>query len=296
MEECIFVHPENVKAFVSNHQIVAAVIARPNDYMKYSQVRHVIVETERGVHTRCYLAKHNGINFLIIYGRFDRVRKTSIDINYVLTQEAISFLGIKTVVGTFVVGSINENDRAGTVYIPHDYVGLGGFHQSRNLETGFRNVDMFEPFCRNLRDCLSSAADSCDFAVNLTGVYACFHGYPRIETAAELKYYQSMGWDVVGQTLDPEATLAREAGCHYAALAVTIDDHVVRAKFAANDPGARDEIDSAIANGRIKTFQLFLNSLEAVQDNDFKLCSCARQAEHVKTRSKHFYYRPSYLL
>jgi purine nucleoside phosphorylase len=37
-----------------------------------------------------------------------------------------------------------------------------------------------------------------------------------------------MGCDVVGQPLDPEATLAREGGCCYAALAVTIDDHEIR--------------------------------------------------------------------
>ncbi|MEK9208113.1 MAG: hypothetical protein AAB922_06505, partial [Patescibacteria group bacterium] len=60
-------------------------------------------------------------------------------------------MGIRKIVGTFSVGSIKESGRAGEVYIPNDFVGLGGYNQSMNLEHGFRNVDMISPFCEGIR-------------------------------------------------------------------------------------------------------------------------------------------------
>lgn len=295
MEECLFIHPDNIAAFRRNYNLTAAVIARPDNFMQQHDCRHLIVETLNGIHTRCYLAEHEGQSFLIIYGRFDRIRKTSRDIDFKLTQEVISFLGINYTVGTFVVGSVKKNDRAGSIYIPHDYVGLGGFNQSRNLQNGFRNVDMFVPFCPDLRQCLIVSAEKSGLLVNIRAVYACFHGYPRIETGAELAFYEHLGWDIVGQTLDPEATLAREAGCHYAAIAVTIDDQIIRSRFLANDPTARPEIDQNIVEGRKRTFSLFLSSLTQITTLASHQCNCEHQATHVKTRSKNFYYRPSHL-
>jgi 5'-methylthioadenosine phosphorylase len=295
MQECLYIHPDNVAQSRRELNLKIAVIARPDTFMQMGGSKQLIVETELGIHTRCYLAEHKSIPFLIVYGRFGRTRSTARDIDFELTQEALSFLGIEYVVGTFVTGSIEEQAVAGSVYVPHDFVGMGGFNQSRNKQNGFRNVDMFAPFCTELRSCLVSSGLEMPFEVSPEGVYVSFHGYPRIETAAELDLYQRMGWTVVGQTIDPEATLAREAGAHYAAIAVTIDDREVRSRFLQNDPSARGEIDSNIATGRQKTFTLFLEALPKINGLVELKCNCTAQGQHVRTRSKHFYYCPAYL-
>lgn len=295
MEKCFFIHPDNIEYVQASLDLKIAVIARPDWFMKKNKCEHLIVETPRGVHTRCYLAKSDNISFLIVYGRFDRIRSTSLDINYELTQEAISFLGIKKLVGTFVTGSIQEDDKAGNVYIPHDFIGLGGYNRSRNKEIGFRNVDMFKPFCEEMRKCLIEASNEVNFFVHTNGVYACFHGYPRIETEAELKFYGNIGCNIVGQTIDPEATLAREAGCHYVAIAATIDDYELRSRFMANDITAREEIDNNIVEGRKKTFNLFIRALPGLMEASNLQCNCEEQQNHVSKRSRHFYYRPSCL-
>ena len=292
--DCIFIHPDNATRLREELALSVAVIARPDWFMQETRVRQMVIETERGVHVRCCLAEHEGNRFLIVYGRFDRVRTQACGIDFELTQAAISLLGISTIVGTFSVGSIFDEDTAGGIFVPHDFVGLGGHRASLNTANGFRNVDMMHPFCGEVRTNLSNAATSMEFEVATEAVYACFHGYPRIETEAELNFYRQMGWRIGGQTIDPEATLAREAGCHYGAIAATIDDRELRACFLSKDPTARDAIDENIKVGRRRTFDLFLSALPSLVCLTGKSCNCAEQASHVRKRSN-FYYRPDYL-
>ena len=292
LQRCFYVHPDNVEAARRELDVRVAAIARPDAHMSQHPTQQIIVETERGVHLRCYLTEWQGIRFLVIYGRFNRVRTTSADIDFELTQEALSFLGVKIIVGHFVVGSILEQDRAGTVYVPDDYIGFGGFNKSRRLRSGFRNVDSFVPFCPHARSSLVEASAELDFPVMTQGVYASFHGYPRIETAAELKFYESAGCSVVGQTIDPEATLAREAGCHYAALAATIDDGEVRSRFLRGDVQARTEIEQHTRIGRERMFSLFVGALPRLHKLAPTACNCEAQGEIASRPSGLFYYRP----
>ena len=297
MQQCWYVHPDNIERSRKELNVKIAIVARPDFFMQRNDCRQVIVETTRGVHTRCYLSASNGIPFLIIYGRFDRVRGMSSDINFELTQEVISFLGISHVIGTFVVGSIREDEKAGSVYVPNDLIGMGGYSNSRTKDRaiGFRNVDVLQPFCEETRRVLIESSKSLPFAVKPEGTYVCFHGWPRLETLAELQYYKLIGGDVVGQTLDPELTLAKEAGCHYAALAVTIDDHEIRTRFLANDRTGLNELNRNMVEGRRKTFSVFEAALPALAGLSDGTCSCEEQARLKEKRSEHFYYRPKYL-
>jgi 5'-methylthioinosine phosphorylase len=54
------------------------------------------------------------------------------------------------------------------------------------------------------------------------GVYAAVQG-PRLETAAEINRFERDGADMVGMTGMPEASLARELGLSYAAIAVVVN-------------------------------------------------------------------------
>lgn len=293
--EDIYISHDRLERFREQNEVKVAVIARPDSFMQGAKISHLIVETGIGTHDRCYLAEHDGIKFIIVYGRFGRVRGLSSDIDFELTQEALSALGIETIVGTFVGGSIKDEDFAGNIYIPHDFFGMGNYSQSRNRGKGFRNVDMYEPFCAEARGALIAAADKVDYPVRREGIYVCFHGFPRIETKAELDFYKKMGWDIVGQTLDPEATLAKEAGCHYAAIAGAIDDRALRQKFMDNDPTAKDEIENNIIDVRRKTFGIFLHALPDLAKGGFE-CNCKQQKKHIGQQNYMFYYMPRFLV
>lgn len=298
MQTCLYVHPDNIEASKKELNVKVAIIARPDWYMPEAKCQQIIVETERGVHTRCYLAEHEGYSFIIVYGRFGRVRSTAHDIDFELTQEALSFLGITHIIGTFVVGSIQEDDKAGVVYILDDFIGLGGYNQARTRHRaiGFRNVDMLKPFCDLTRQALCQSAKTLPFSIKEKGTYVCFHGWPRLETGAELAHYGRMQCDVVGQTLDPEVTLAKEAGCCYAAIAVTIDDHEIRTRFLANDHSGLQDLNSNMVEGRKKTFDVFLAALPELTRLANDTCRCSEQAKLKTKRSEHFYYRPKHLI
>ncbi|WP_137153704.1 MTAP family purine nucleoside phosphorylase [Rhizobium sp. FKL33] len=295
IQECYYVHPDNIKTVREQLNLRVAVVARPDWFLKESGARQLIVETPRGIHNRIFLAEYGGIPFVVAYGRFNRVRGTSADIDYELTQEVFSFLGIETIVGTFVCGAVGINDKSDTVYIPDSFIGFGNYNQTRNRKIGFRNPDMSVPFCPILRDRLVHAAEKAPFEVKTNGVYASFHGYPRIPTAAEYDFFERNGCQMVGQSMDGEATLAKEAGCHYAAVTVTIEDRAMRARMMVDDRGQNDEVHRITREGRKKTFNLFLDVLSEINELSNDRCNCREQGERVRTPSKDFYYRPGYL-
>ena len=75
-----------------------------------------------------------------------------------------------------------------------------------------------EPFDEQARAALLAAARKTTPRVHAMGAYVCTEG-PRLETAAEISAWGSMGAEVVGMTLVPEVQLAREAGIGWASLA-----------------------------------------------------------------------------
>jgi len=291
----LYVNFQSLAEAKEKFNVKIAVIARPDWFFMNNSYQHVLIETKMGIHNRCFLTSYQDIPFLIIYGRFNRVRTTSQNINFMLTQEVLSSIGIETIVGTFTCGSIKPDSCAGEVYILNDIVGMGGYDHTRNENNGFRNVDMLNPFCSEATEILKNATLSLEFPVKNEGIYVCFHGYPRIETLTELDFYSANGWDVVGQTADVEATLAREAGCHYVGIATTIDDRKLRLRFLANDLTARKSIDEHITTGRKKTFELFLAALPSLNKMKAITCNCQKQKEHVTNKSNHFNYLPSFM-
>lgn len=299
VQEAYVLHPDNVGQFRRSLGASVAVIARPDDHIKRTNARQIVVETERGVHLRCYLSEYEGIPFIVVYGRFDKVRSPSHEIDFARTQDALTMLGVRTIIGTFVVGAISDNDYAGTVVIPDDFIGLGGYSDDSwsTRPEGFRNVEMFRPFCPEARRILTEQAHIVDGPVHTEGRYISFHGWPRIETHAELEFYAKIGGRIVGQTLDPEATLARQSGAHYAALTVMMDDHRVRELFRNNYEEGSVQLGRNIIEGRIKTFDLFLAALPGLAALDHSRCGCDQHVKAKKQRSNHFYYRPpTYIL
>ncbi len=290
MNSCLFVHSENIAQFRHEYNVKVAVIARPDDYLKSKNCTQIIVETDHGIFTRLYLACEKGINFLIVYGRHNKRKTTSLDIDFSITQEAISLLGVTCLIGTFVVGCVNDKMRAGSVYIVKDFIGLSGYnHQYKAANTyNFRNKDLFYPFDDVIRKILIHVSKTKDYKCNEDGVYGCLVSFPRLETQAEYKFYQMAGCDIVGKTLDPEVTLAHSANCKYAAIAVTIDDAETR-KLLSKDPTSK-VTEELITKGRKNTFDLFLSSLEQIQQYAATLINNTFHEPHEKSSA--FYCRP----
>ena len=263
-----------------------------NEILEY-KFKRVLIPTPYGLMDRAFYGKIGKNSVLIIYGRFDKKRTISEDIDFMKTQAAFNAVGAKTIIGTFVTGGIQKSYEMGDVFIVSDFFGMGGYRKSLYLDGGFKNIDMYKPFCEEVRGALVKSAKECDFKVYDKGIYMCFHGYPRIETKAEVDFFERAGFDIAGQTLDAEATLARESGCCYAAVAVIIDDPKTRDEFMEGDTKARQKTQNAIPEGRLKTAKVVFDALKNIPTIESRKCVCNHKFHSEKS---HFRYLPDFIL
>ena len=84
------------------------------------------------------------------------------------------------------------------------------------------HIDFTHPYDPELRRQILNAAQHANEICLDGGVYAATQG-PRLETAAEINRLERDGADMVGMTGMPEASLAKELGLSYAAIAVVVN-------------------------------------------------------------------------
>lgn len=143
-------------------------------------------------------------------------------INYRANIKAMQMLGVKRIIATAAVGSLNFDLRPGCLVIVDQLLDFTKNRISTFYEggkAGVVHVDVTEPYCPEIRRALYESARVLGLDTSFGGTYVCTEG-PRFETGAEIKMYKMMGGDVVGMTSAPEAILARELGICYATVAV----------------------------------------------------------------------------
>lgn len=143
-------------------------------------------------------------------------------VNYRANIAALKKLGVKNVLATGAVGSLNPAMQPGHFIFVDQFLDFTKCRQQTFFDGGAAGVvhlDMTSPYCPELREILSRSARSLGFTSHPAGTYICCEG-PRFETAAEIKMYRLLGGDLVGMTSVPEAPLAREAEMCYATIAM----------------------------------------------------------------------------
>lgn len=142
-------------------------------------------------------------------------------INYRANIWALKQLGVRNIVAIATSGGIHPDFDAGLLVVPDQVIDYtfereATYFDGTNGEP-VRHIDFTEPFSQGLRARLMAAAATTGEPVHDGGCYGCFNG-PRLETAAEIRRLQRDGCDLVGQTVMPEAALARELDIDYAAI------------------------------------------------------------------------------
>lgn len=144
-------------------------------------------------------------------------------VNYRANLWALREAGARQVIAVNAVGGIRPGlDLPGRLVVPHQIVDYtyGRAHTFFEDELDHVvHVDFTEPYCEPLRETLIEAGQRAGLEVAVRGVYGATQG-PRLETAAEVDRLEQDGCDIVGMTGMPEASLARELGLCYAAIAV----------------------------------------------------------------------------
>lgn len=140
-------------------------------------------------------------------------------INYRANIAAFEQLGVREVIATSAVGSMNQGFKVGSIGLVEQFLDFTKRRQTTFFEEKVVHTDMTNPYSRHLNHEITMAAKRIGVDVVSHLVYVCAEG-PRFETAAEIKMYKILGGDVVGMTGVPEVVLANEKKLEYASVVI----------------------------------------------------------------------------
>lgn len=142
-------------------------------------------------------------------------------INYRANLWALKELGVDQILSLCAVGSLNKDFKPGHFVAIEDIVDFtkgrtSTFYDGQDHD--LRHLDVSNLYSKALTQELENFFSQRQESIH-KGIYVCTEG-PRFETAAEIKFYQMIGGDLVGMTGSPEVFLARELSMNYASLAL----------------------------------------------------------------------------
>jgi 5'-methylthioinosine phosphorylase len=236
--------------------MLKAIIGGTGVYNVAEEVVTKTIDTEYGK-AFVDIAKIDGeeIVFLARHGKEHSVPPHLI--NYRANMKALEKLGVKYIYATAAVGSCNPNFEVGDVVVINDFL---DFTKVRPItfyeggEAGVIHTDLSDSYCSNLRRRFYEEAEKVDLHIKGEGVYVCTQG-PRFESAAEVKFYRSIGGDVIGMTNVPEVTLAKELGMCYATVGIVTNF----CTGMGGNSGIFHDIKNTIGNNKEKVMNVFLN-------------------------------------
>ncbi len=143
------------------------------------------------------------------------------DINYRANIYALRSLGVTHVLGVSSVGACDYSYKLGTLCLVSDFIDFTknrilSFEREHRLALHTGMEDVCNP---QLNDALEHLILERSLPYSGRAIYACTEG-PRFETASEVRMFRTLGAQIIGMTLVPEAPLARDLGMQYAAIGV----------------------------------------------------------------------------
>jgi purine-nucleoside phosphorylase len=178
----------------------------------YEEIPHYPVSTVMSHHGRLVCGKWAGTLVLAMQGRFHLYEGYS--------PKQVSFpirvmkaLGIQVLILSNAAGGLNPHFRAGELMLVTDHINYTGQNPlvGQNIdEWGVRFPDMTEPYSKRLQRIAIDAAVSERIPLH-RGVYIGVLG-PSMETAAETRFFRTIGADAIGMSMIMEAITAVHSG------------------------------------------------------------------------------------
>lgn len=185
-------------------------------------------------------------------------------VNYKANMFVLKLLEITHVIAITAVGGISARMSPMKCIVPDQIIDYThGRAQTFNdgNENSVNHIDFSYPFDDFLSVKLTQAIDMDAFPCETQATYGVTQG-PRLETIAEIKRMERDGCDIVGMTVMPEASLARELEIKYANLSLVVNwaagkgDNV----HDASKTISLEEINQRITDGN-KTIEKVVNNV-----------------------------------
>jgi len=195
-------------------------------------------------------------------------------INYRANIWAMKDLGVKRILAPSAVGSLKEKIKPGDLVLPNQFIDF-----TKNRIYSFYDgaivghFSLADPFCPELNKLAADGAAMLKIQFHNGGTYVCIEG-PRFSTRAESKMFRTWGADIIGMTLVPEVSLAREAGICYTTLA-TVTDYDVW----ADKPVTAQEVVETLKSNVDKVKSLLTELIPKLSKE--RKCQCSKSAENA---------------
>jgi len=194
-------------------------------------------------------------------------------INYRANIWAFKELGVKRIISSSAVGSLQENFQPGNFALPTQFLDFTKSRETSFSENGrVIHISVADPFCPELQKTVIDSAKTQNIVLHTDCTYVCIEG-PRFSTKAESKFFKSTGADIIGMTLVPECQLAREAQICYVSIS-TVTDYDVWAE----KPVTAKEVMYTLSKNVQITKKLLAELIDKMPD-DFatkRTCSCEK--------------------
>lgn len=175
-----------------------------------------VVKTEYGA-VAIYPAKDSSYYLLPRHGLKRGVPPHMV--NYRANVSSMRKLGVRSVIATSAVGSMNPRFRVGELGLVDQFLDFTRRRHGTFFDAEIKHTNMTEPYSRRVNEAVIRAGEGLGYKIRPDLVYVCVEG-PRFETAAEIRMFRRMGGDVVGMTGVPEVVLANELGIEYSSIAI----------------------------------------------------------------------------
>ena len=207
------------------------------------------------------------------------------EINYRSNVLALKQLGVTHVLAVSAVGILADGIHPGDLVVPDQiFDRTKGIRPSTFFGDGIvGHVSFGTPFCPafsdTVRDCAGRAQTGSK--THMGGTYVCMEG-PQFSTRSESLFYrEQLRASIIGMTALPEAKLAREAGLHYAMIALATDYDCWN-----EDEGevSADAVVAVVRENVAKANKVILELAASVRGNataKAPSCACARASAHA---------------
>lgn len=175
----------------------------------YTEIPHFPTSTVQSHAGKLIFGSLEGIPIVAMAGRFHYYEGYS-------TQEAtvavrvFKYLGIKRLIISSAVGSVNGNIEAGDIVLVEDHINMipdNPLRGPNDERLGVRFPDMKDAYDRNLNTKVLEMAKAKGIRIS-RAVYLALAG-PNLETPAEYRMANTIGADVIGMSTVPEVIVAK---------------------------------------------------------------------------------------
>ncbi len=208
-----------------------------------------------------------GVAFLARHGTGHSVPPHRI--NYRANIWALRSLGVRALVTFSAVGGLRAQCAPGRFVLTDQIIDrthsrADTFFDGEVLATtGVQHLAAAQPFCLRLRDFAAAALQTAGVDFQPTGTVVVIQG-PRFSTAAESRWFRSIGGDIVNMTQYPETMLAAELGMGVVNLSFVTDSDAGVVDDEA-DAAASSTAASSDAGADVVHHQLVLQRMAEAQ-------------------------------